>query len=110
MGALLKRGLLEMEKEHEIMNNVRGIGLMLAFDVVDKKTRNSMVLEMIKRGAVVLGTGEKGIRVIPSYIVGSKEIHEFLEVLDSALHMQEKRKIKHSGNICRYLNCGEVHS
>jgi len=110
MGALLKKGLVEMEKEHRIMDNVRGIGLMLAFDLADRKTRNSIVLEMLKRGVVVLGTGEKGIRVIPSYIVGTDEIHEFLEVLDSALHMQEKRKVKHRGNICKYLNCGEVHA
>ncbi|MBU0527413.1 aspartate aminotransferase family protein [Candidatus Micrarchaeota archaeon] len=110
MGVLLKKGLVEIAKEHRVMSNVRGIGLMLAFDVVDKKTRNSMILEMLKRGVVVLGTGNRGIRVIPSYIVGSEEIHEFLEVLDSALHMQEKKKVKHTGNICKYLNCGEVHS
>ncbi|MFH1684711.1 MAG: aspartate aminotransferase family protein [Candidatus Micrarchaeota archaeon] len=110
MGALLKKGLVEIAKEHRVMSNVRGIGLMLAFDVVDKKTRNSMILEMLKRGVVVLGTGNRGIRVIPSYIVGSEEIHEFLEVLDSALHMQEKKKVNHTGNICKYLNCGEVHS
>ncbi len=110
MGLLLKKGLVEIGKDHKIVSNVRGIGLMLAFDLVDRKTRNSIVLEMLKRGVVVLGTGNRGIRVIPSYIVGSDEIHEFLEVLDSALHMQEGRKVKHTGNICKYLNCGEVHS
>jgi len=100
------------------MDNWRTVGFMnfrreylvIFLILVTEVLGFSLILPFLPLYAQDLGTGDRGIRVIPSYIVGSEEIHEFLKVLDSALYMQEKRKVKHTGNICRYLNCGEVHS
>lgn len=110
MGGLLKKGLEELQKDHAVMENVRGLGLMLAFDVQDEKQKNSLILEMLKGGAVLLGTGKRGIRVVPPYIVGKEEIYEFLGILDRALHLHIRKKVKHTGEIYKYIECSTTHT
>ena len=44
MGGYLKKRLLELQS-YELIEDVRGIGLMLAFDMADDKERNNMVVE-----------------------------------------------------------------
>jgi len=104
-GAYLKKGLEGLEADHEPMTNVRGLGLMLAFDMRTKDQRNSVVLEMLNQGIVLLGTGVKGIRVVPPYIVTKEEIRIFVNVLDSVLHEHGNKIVKHKGEITKYLEC-----
>ena len=105
MGIYLKKGLGDLDLE-----NVRGKGLMLAFDLQNKNIRNNFVIESLKQGLVLLGCGERGIRVIPPYIVSKKEINQALEILEATNKKAIKPKFKHTGKICNYLTCGESHT
>ncbi len=110
MGVFLRKRLDELQEAHGMLENVRGVGLMNAFDVGSANQRNSLILEMVKRGVVLLGTGRRGIRVVPPYIVGEKEIDEFIGKLSGALDMHIKNRVKHSGGICDYIECGSTHT
>ena len=105
MGNYLKKDLNDLNLE-----NVRGKGLMLAFDLQNKNIRNNFVIESLKHGLVLLGCGEHSIRVIPPYIVSKKEIDQSLEIVEAANKKVNKPRFKHTGKICNYLNCGESHT
>ena len=105
MGNYLKKDLNDLNLE-----NVRGKGLMLAFDLQNKNIRNNFVIESLKHGLVLLGCGEHSIRVIPPYIVSKKEIDQSLEIVEAANNKVNKPRFKHTGKICNYLNCGESHT
>ncbi len=105
MGNYLKKGLNDLNLE-----NVRGKGLMLAFDLQDKSIRNNFIIESLKNGLVLLGCAERSIRVIPPYIVSEKEIDSALAILKSTNKKVSKPGFKHTGKICNYLTCGESHT
>ncbi|MBI2105850.1 aminotransferase class III-fold pyridoxal phosphate-dependent enzyme [Candidatus Woesearchaeota archaeon] len=105
VGNYLKNNLEDLNFE-----NVRGKGLMLAFDLKNKDTRNNFIIEALKNGLVLLGCGQKGIRVIPPYIVSEKEVDQALEIFESVNKKINKPGFKHTGKICNYLTCGESHT
>ena len=102
MGNYLMKGLNDLNFE-----NIRGKGLMLAFDLKDKNIRNNFIIESLKQGLVLLGCGQRGIRIIPPYIISEKEIDQSLEIFELVNKKVNKPRFKHSGKICNYLTCGE---
>lgn len=105
-GAYLKKILTELE-EKRLIQDVRGLGLMLAFDLKTTQVRDNLTLECIKNGLILLGCGQKGIRVIPPYIITKKEIDQAIEVLEPSLKKCNKKNFKHKGPICKFADCGK---
>jgi 4-aminobutyrate aminotransferase len=105
VGLYLKNSLSKLP---EPASNVRGLGLMLAFDMPSKQIRNNLIIECLQNGLVLLGCGNSGVRVIPPYIVSKKEVDQAMEILESAILKTRKSSFKHKGKICNYLSCGEV--
>ena len=106
-GNYLKKRIQELEKKYPI-SNTRGFGLMLACDLPTKKMRDDLIIECLKRGLVLLGCGEKSIRIIPPYIISEREINEAINITERALQQVKMPKFKHRGEICNYITCGEV--
>lgn len=106
MGSYLKKRLNELSLNTKL-SNVRGLGLMIAFDIPDKTSRNNLVIECLRNGLVLLGCAEKTIRMIPPYIIGKKEINEAIEILEKSYKKTIKHGFKHTGLVCNYLKCGE---
>jgi 4-aminobutyrate aminotransferase len=94
-------------KKIENVNNVRGRGLMIAFDLKNGKERDDFIIECVKKGLIVLGAGEKSIRVIPPFVIEKKDINEGLKVIDNALRVCCKDGFKHKGDICDFMGCGD---
>jgi L-lysine 6-transaminase len=105
MGNYLIKRLNELRNQNII--NIRGRGLMVAFDLPTKKSRNDFVIECLKNGLVLLGTGQRGIRLIPPYIVSKEEIDTAVRIMERSSSTINKPKFMHRGNICNYLSCGE---
>ena len=105
LGSYLKKGL-----NNSNLENVRGKGLMLAFDLKDKNTRNNLVIESLNQGLVILGCGEKSIRIIPPYIISKEEINKALEIIDTSNKKINISGFRHKGKICSYIQCGESHT
>lgn len=102
MGDYIMKNLNDLDLEE-----VRGGGLMIAFDLPNKKTRDNVIVECVREGLLVLGTGEKSIRVIPPYIIREEEADEGLAVIEKAVKAVSKKGFKHRGKICDYMGCGE---
>lgn len=83
-GKLLFQKLSDLKKKYpELINNIRGMGLMIGIELAlqgDKVTS-----ELMNRGVLVNCTNENVIRLLPPYIITEFEIDLFIRVLDDVL-------------------------
>lgn len=101
-----KMGKYLVQRLHEIdVFQPRGLGLLCAFDLETKALRNNVVLEAVKHGLVVLGCGERSVRVIPPYIVTEKEIDTAIEILDTSVRNCRRKGFQHKGKSCKITTC-----
>ena len=90
IGNLFKNGLLELQKKHKIIRDVRGLGLMLAvelrFDVRD------VLMDGIKEGLLMLYSGRNIIRLLPPLVLDEVKVLKTLEIMDNILSKEEVRR------------------
>lgn len=87
-GEQLKQGLLKMQRHHPVIGDVRGLGLMVAMDIVknDRQTpdpglRDQLVQTAFETGLLLLGCGESAIRFCPPLCVSAEQIDTALQIL-----------------------------
>ncbi|MDY6985731.1 MAG: L-lysine 6-transaminase [Candidatus Thermoplasmatota archaeon] len=85
MGKELKDVLLRLQEDFPIMSNVRGLGLMCAFDLPDGKTRDRLRSAAFEEGLLLLGCGVKSVRFRPVLCVTEEEIRDMDNRLRKAL-------------------------
>ena len=93
MGEYFRKRLAELQEKHEIIGDVRGLGLMIAVEFVrNRKTKEFAVKERddiingaFKRGLILLGCGKSGVRLIPSLNVTKEQIDTATEIIDSSI-------------------------
>jgi 4-aminobutyrate aminotransferase len=92
-GEQLKQGLHRLKDRHAELGEVRGIGLMVAVDVVkdrapythDPALRDALVQSAFRHGLLLLGCGESAIRFCPPLCVSAAQVDKALELLDAVL-------------------------
>lgn len=93
VGKHLLGRLRDLQGRHPLIGDARGIGLMLAIDLVqDRGTRQPAVAERdqvvqaaFRRGLLLLGCGQSAIRFCPPLIVTREEADLAVKILDEAL-------------------------
>jgi len=81
MGQYLQDNLADIASRHPIMTNVRGKGLLTAFDFPDKETRDKFINLGLDKHVMYLGCGSKSIRFRPALIIEKNHIDEGLDIL-----------------------------
>jgi len=89
MGDYMLAELKKIGEHYGFIGEVRGKGLMIAFEVVkDKKSRepapalrNRVVVECFKKGLLILGTGDTAIRFSPPLVIKQDEASRALDIL-----------------------------
>ena len=85
-GKHLQEGLQNLqEKYSDKMSNVRGLGLMCAFDCNNTEKRDELQKKLYASDLVVVTCGEKTIRFRPPLIISSEEIEKALSIIDNTL-------------------------
>src|ERR1039457_4818879 len=94
-GAYLRSRLLELKEKHEIIGDVRGMGLMQAVELVEDriaKTRpaaqTAMALEAARENRLLIGKGGmygNVLRISPPMNVGRSDVDQFIQLLDRSL-------------------------
>ncbi len=85
VGEYLQNQLLDIAGRHSIMSNVRGKGLLTAFDFPDKATRDKFIKLGLEANVMFLGCGERTIRFRPALIIEPKHIEQGLTILENIL-------------------------
>jgi 4-aminobutyrate aminotransferase-like enzyme len=86
-GARARAGLEALTRDYpEILKNVRGTGVMLAFDVVRADWRDALRDRAFRRGLVLLPAGERALRFYPRYDTLAYALDEALAILRHAVN------------------------
>jgi 4-aminobutyrate aminotransferase len=94
-GAYLRGKLEELQRKHEIIGEVRGMGLMQAIELVEDRqsktpavAQTAAVMEAARENRLLIGKGGmfgNVIRVTPPMNVGRADVDQFIELLDASL-------------------------
>lgn len=83
MGDYLKERLKELSEKYPI-SNIRGIGLLIAFDLAEPIGKD-IVSECLKEGLILNSPQPSSIRFMPPLIVTKHDIDTMLEILSGVL-------------------------
>lgn len=67
------------------LQNLRGLGTFIAFDMPDAQSRDDLVVRMRNRGVVIGGSGERTVRLRPALIFDTAHADVFLSLLSREL-------------------------
>lgn len=92
-GEQLRAGLRRLADTHPTIGNVRGLGLMTAVDCVrpdppgtgDPKLRDEGIQAAFRRGLLLLGCGEAGVRFSPPLCVTAGQVETALQIFGEVL-------------------------
>jgi len=85
VGELFKEGLQKLQGDFPQITNVRGRGLLLAFDLPDGKTRNELRQRCWEMGLASLPCGPRSLRFRPPLVFSEAEASQALDTLRKAL-------------------------
>jgi 4-aminobutyrate aminotransferase len=94
-GAYLHGRLAELKDKHEIIGEVRGMGLMAALELVTDRgnktpapAETALALEAARENRIILGKGGmygNVLRISPPMNVGRSDVDQFIQLLDKSL-------------------------
>jgi len=85
VGQYLKDNLHELASKYDKISNVRGKGLLCAFDFPNAEMRNSFIKKGLEKNVMFLGCGPQTIRFRPALIIEKHHIDQGLEVMTEIL-------------------------
>ncbi len=85
MGDYLQNQLISISQKYPIISNIRGKGLLTAFDFPDKTTRDTFINQGLSKNVMFLGCGDNSIRFRPALIIEKIHIDEGLTILENIL-------------------------
>ena len=84
-GEYLQTSLKNIAAKNNIISNVRGKGLLTAFDFPDKTIRDNFINYGLENNIMYLGCGDRSIRFRPALIIENKHIDEGMNMLETIL-------------------------
>jgi 4-aminobutyrate aminotransferase len=98
-GEQLRQGLLKLQRQHSQVGDVRGLGLMIAMDLVkenagpDPAARDAMVQTAFNQGLLLLGCGDSAIRFCPPLCISAEQVEKALHILGGILAARKPEKL-----------------
>lgn len=84
-GEFLMNGLRHLAQQDERITNIRGRGLLCAFDLPNQDLRDAAKKLAMEKGLLVLGAGQRAIRLRPPLNVKKPELEHALMLIDDTL-------------------------
>jgi 4-aminobutyrate aminotransferase len=93
VGEYFLSGLRKLQEKHEVIGDVRGLGLMIGAEFVTDKTtlkpnpqlRDKIEYACYERGLIILGCGTSTIRFSPPLIFSKENVDVTLDILEQAI-------------------------
>ncbi len=99
VGSYILEELGQLQKEFELIGEIRGKGLMIGIELVrDRETkekaieeRNEIIQASFEKGLLILGCGENVLRLIPPLIITQSEADIALSILEEVFRKVRRR-------------------
>ncbi len=85
VGGTFKLELEKLEQEFATVSNVRGLGLMLAFDLPDGDARDAFRQRCWEAGLATLACGSRSVRFRPPLVFGEEDVEKVIAIARSVL-------------------------
>lgn len=85
IGEYLRERLNELDARHPEIQDVRGIGLMVAVELSDGELAKTVVRRMLESGIIINRTHENTLRFLPPYIITRRDVDAMVKALDKVL-------------------------
>jgi L-lysine 6-transaminase len=85
VGNYLKERLQKISEAHDKVSNVRGRGLLTAFDFPNKDMRDKFIQKGLEENVMFLGCGNQTIRFRPALIMQPEHVDAGLDVMEKIL-------------------------
>ncbi|MBI4019510.1 MAG: aminotransferase class III-fold pyridoxal phosphate-dependent enzyme [Candidatus Aenigmarchaeota archaeon] len=90
IGKMMLKRLHEMKQTHDLIGDVRGIGLMIGIEIVNGKANDEVKSSQIlckaaEKGLLLLPAGKSSIRICPPLIINKQQAEHGLDILDEAI-------------------------
>jgi 4-aminobutyrate aminotransferase len=100
-GEQLRLGLEHLQRRFAEIGDVRGLGLMVAMDLVkdrerltpDPGLRDEVVQDAFRSGLLLLGCGESAVRFCPPLCIGAEQVERALQILAQILEARRTKKV-----------------
>ncbi|MFI5176392.1 MAG: acetyl ornithine aminotransferase family protein [Terriglobia bacterium] len=98
IGNYLLEKISDWPTTHPLVGEVRGLGLMIAIELVrDKNTRvkaheerDRLLQEAFKRGLLILGCGENVVRMMPPLLINQRQADVAVDIIEEVLTRIER--------------------
>jgi len=91
LGKYFMKRLYEIQKKYpKKIVDVRGLGLMIGLELSKEKEMKSVLKEAFKNGLLLLGCGEKTVRIAPPLIMTKEEADQGLYILERVVRRVKK--------------------
>jgi acetylornithine/succinyldiaminopimelate/putrescine aminotransferase len=85
-------GLKKLQKQHGVIREIRGRGLMVGIELTLPGA--TVVQEAAKRGLLFNCTQEKVLRMYPALTISEKELAQGLRILDQSLAAATRKALR----------------
>jgi 4-aminobutyrate aminotransferase len=83
VGKIIMKGLESMKGDRIV--DVRGIGLMIGFELRDQAERDRIILQAMEKGLLLLPAGDASVRICPPLTLTKGEAQKGLEIIEGCL-------------------------
>lgn len=90
IGAYFQEQLVELQKTHPAIVDVRGLGLMLAVELGSADLAKTIVKQLMEEGIIINRTHDTVLRFLPPYILERKHVDHAIHALNEALALVPK--------------------
>src|SRR5262249_44442798 len=100
-GEQLRQGLLKLQRQYPEVGDVRGLGLMMAMDLVkdrerltpDPALRGALLQAPYRHALLLRGSGEGAVRFCPPLCITAEQVETALRLLSSVLTGRRSGKV-----------------
>ena len=85
VGGMFKDELEKLQEEFPVVNNVRGRGLMIAFDLPDGDSRDELRRHCWEAGFATLACGDRTVRFRPPLIFTEADVNQAMSTMRTVL-------------------------
>ena len=85
-GEYFQEQLKKLQAKHKIIQEVRGMGLMIACSLTIEG--GDIVNECLKKGVLINCTGGKTLRFVPPFIISTRDVDQVISVLDEVMEVK----------------------